>query len=74
MNAFVVCAFVELVGVVLAGEAFEDRLALLMPSRTYLRDFLLSLQYNNNNKAVEMEIPSSLCLHRRKSQKSRRQV
>ncbi len=33
--------------------------------RTYSRDFLLSLQHKNY--AVEMEIPSSLCLHKRRN-------
>lgn len=53
MNVFMICVVTVLVGLVLAGEAFEDRLALMLPSQTYSSDFLLSLRYNNYEVEAE---------------------
>lgn len=41
MNVFMICVVTVLIGLVLASEAFKDRLALMVLSQTYSSDFLL---------------------------------
>lgn len=64
MKVFMICVVAVFIGLVLAGEAFKDQLVLMPSSQTYSRDFLLSQIYKNY--AVHTEIPSSICLHKRR--------